>query len=114
MKTLHMSKTAGYGTEQDAWANFRTSQDWGVPAYIGCLVRMGDKYTRLTNLIKNPQNDQVGESITDTAQDLASYALIFICLYNEYVYRELNFDVMGGRGSYRGNHNPIGNPDAAA
>ena len=84
MKDLHIKKNAGYsGDSQDRWANFRMSESFGVSAVLGCLVRMSDKFIRIQNLIKNPNNEQVGEAITDTLMDLASYALITICLINE-------------------------------
>lgn len=85
MKDLHIRKNAGYAGQDnvDAWANFRMSQSFGVSPFLGCLVRMSDKYIRVSNLIKNPENEQVGESIKDTLMDLASYALIAYCLYDE-------------------------------
>ena len=84
---MHLDKNAGYGSAADAWSNFRSSERWGVPAYIGCLIRMSDKYQRMQNLIADPSNDKVGESIIDTAMDLAAYALIFICLWQEELIR---------------------------
>lgn len=85
MEDIHKRKNAGYAGEgsMDPWANFRMSEAIGVSAFNGCLVRMGDKYTRVCNLAKNPDNEQVGESIHDTLIDLANYALIAICLYEE-------------------------------
>lgn len=85
MEDLHIRKNAGYsGAENpDAWANFRMAEQFGVSAFQGCLVRMSDKYIRVTNLVKNPANEQVGESIKDTLKDLAAYALIAICLLEE-------------------------------
>jgi hypothetical protein len=88
MSKLHLDKNAGYGSKSDAWSNFRLSEAWGVPAYIGCLVRMSDKYQRLQNLIIDPTNEKVGENIVDTAMDLAAYALIFVCLWNEYLMKQ--------------------------
>jgi len=84
MKDLHIRKNAGYaGDNPDPWANFRMSEMLGTPAHIGCLIRLSDKWIRVTNLIKNPDNDQVGENIKDTLFDLAAYALITVCLYEE-------------------------------
>jgi len=88
MSKMHLAKNAGYGSKHDAWSNFRSSEGWGVPAYIGCLIRMSDKYQRMQNLIADPSNDQVGESIIDTAMDLAAYALIFVCLWQEELIRQ--------------------------
>lgn len=85
MKELHIKKNAGYAgiDNPDAWANFRMSEAFGVPAFLGCLVRLSDKYIRVTNLVKNPKNEQVGENIKDTLLDLAAYALIAVCLLDE-------------------------------
>ena len=47
------------------------------------MVRMSDKYIRVTNLMKTADNDQVGESLRDTLQDLAAYALIGDLLLDE-------------------------------
>lgn len=81
---LHQKKSAGYaGDSNDRWANFRVSSSFGISAFMGTLVRMSDKWIRTTNLVKNPKNEQVGENIKDTLLDLASYALIAICLLEE-------------------------------
>jgi len=81
----HRAKAAGYsGSDNpDTWTNFREAEGWGVSPLKGCLVRMGDKYRRVQNLMRNPANDRVGESIVDTLMDLANYALIAVCLYEE-------------------------------
>lgn len=84
MKKLHIVKNKGYsGDSSDRWANFRLSETFGISAFLGVMVRMSDKWIRITNLIKNPKNDKVGESIRDTLMDLASYALIAVCILDE-------------------------------
>lgn len=86
MEELHLAKSAGYsGDNEDCWANFRMSENFGVSAFLGCLIRITDKFIRIQNLVKNPSNDMVGESVRDTLFDLASYALIAICLWDESV-----------------------------
>jgi hypothetical protein len=84
-KRLHIKKNAGYSGKDnpDPWANFRMAESFGVSAFKGCLIRMSDKYIRVTNLVKNSENEQVGENIKDTLADLAAYALIAICLLEE-------------------------------
>ena len=84
MVLLHKNKNAGYsGDNPDTWANFRDSEEIGISAFMGCMIRLGDKRRRINNLLKNPDNNKVGESIKDTLADEAAYALIGICLYNE-------------------------------
>lgn len=85
MKGLHIKKNAGYSGKDnpDPWSNFRDAEKFGVSPVQGCLVRMSDKYMRLVNLLKDTENEQVGESILDTLADLAAYALIARCLIEE-------------------------------
>lgn len=84
MEEIHIAKNRCYaGDNPDPWANFRLSTGFGVSPLLGCLVRMSDKFIRVQNLIKNPANEKVGENIKDTLIDLASYALIAICLMEE-------------------------------
>lgn len=85
MEDIHARKNAGYSGEDsaDPWANFRMSELLGITPLEGCLVRMGDKYVRSCNLLRDPDNNQVSENITDTLIDLAVYSLIAICLYEE-------------------------------
>lgn len=85
MVATHKAKAAGYsGSDNpDTWANFREATAWGQTPLNGCLIRMGDKYRRVQNLRRDPDNDRVGESIKDTLRDLANYALIAVCLIIE-------------------------------
>lgn len=84
-KQLHVNKNAGYAgaDNPDPWANFRLSEAFGISPIDGVFVRMSDKYIRITNLRKDPNNERVGESILDTLRDLAAYALIAVCLISE-------------------------------
>lgn len=85
LEKMHVQKNAGYSgmDSEDPWRNFRFAELFGVSALKGCLVRMSDKYIRVSNLVRNEKNEQVGENIKDTLLDLASYALIAYCLYEE-------------------------------
>lgn len=85
IKSIHVRKSAGYaGADNlDTWANFRLSENFGVSAFKGCLIRLSDKFIRVSNLVRDAKNEQVGESIKDTLLDLASYCLIAICLLEE-------------------------------
>jgi len=85
--SLHTRKNSGYAGigATDPWANFRTAEWFDVTAYVGCLIRMGDKVKRIENLYDNPSADQVNESIKDTLQDLAVYCIVAICLLKEEV-----------------------------
>jgi len=85
MIDLHVRKSAGYAGKDnlDPWENFRTSTLFGVEPWRGALVRAGDKWTRLTNIVQNPENDQIGEGIESEGMDLAAYMVIISVLYAE-------------------------------
>lgn len=82
---LHQAKNAGYAGigATDPWANFREAKRFGVTPFIGVMIRLSDKYIRISNLIKNPEADQVNESIVDALFDMAIYCLIAICIWEE-------------------------------
>ena len=84
-RELHKRKNAGYSgvDNPDPWHNFRACNAFGISAVDGCITRMCDKYQRYLNVSSNPYNEQVHESINDTLEDLAAYALILVCLLRE-------------------------------
>jgi hypothetical protein len=55
----------------------------GIPAWKGCAVRIGDKFSRLMSFLKQEELKVKDESIRDTLIDLANYALICAILYEE-------------------------------
>lgn len=85
MRSLHIRKNAGYAghDQDDPWLNFRGSVKWNVPPEIGVLIRLGDKYIRTVNLRRDPNNEQVGESLLDSLADFAAYAFIEVCIEEE-------------------------------
>lgn len=85
MEEIHKAKSAGYSgkANPDPWANFRKAELLGVPAWKGCLIRLSDKFSRMTSLVSDPSNDECGENLKDTLIDLSAYALIAICLIQE-------------------------------
>jgi hypothetical protein len=85
LKEVHTKKSAGYAgaDNTDAFANFRLSSNFGVTPFHGCLIRLSDKYSRIGNIVSDPKNEMLGETVKDNLLDLASYALIAYCLYEE-------------------------------
>lgn len=70
-------KNGDYAEEDRPFANFETAPLCGVSVERGILVRMSDKFRRVSNLIDTPGCEKVrDESIGDTLSDLANYALI--------------------------------------
>jgi len=78
---LHDKKAADYGTDADPFANVRASAGWGIPPWLGVLVRMGDKIARLQQFAR--KGTLVNESAEDSLLDLAVYSLINIVLLRE-------------------------------
>jgi hypothetical protein len=78
---LHDQKQADYGRDSDPFANVRASTEWGIPAWQGAMIRANDKIRRLqTFAIKG---ELANESVVDAFMDLAVYAIIARCLYEE-------------------------------
>lgn len=65
---LYKKKNAAYGNSFGD-----TYKKLGI---ISAVTRISDKYNRLCNLAKNKDIDNLGESIEDTLQDLAAYAIM--------------------------------------
>lgn len=78
---LHERKQVDYGTQGDPFANVRASEGFGVPAWVGALIRLNDKVTRLKNFAE--KGELANESAEDSMMDIAVYALISLILYRE-------------------------------
>ena len=80
---LHDRKQADYGRGDDPFANVRSSTEWGVPAWVGAMIRLNDKVRRLQTLAT--KGALANEAATDSLQDIAVYALIALVLYEQEV-----------------------------
>ena len=78
---LHDAKQKDYGSEADPFANVRASLAWGIPGWVGALVRLGDKVVRLQSFAR--KGILANESAKDSMMDIAVYALISLVLYEE-------------------------------
>jgi len=77
----HSQKQADYGQDNDPFANIRASQEFGVPPWVGAVIRLNDKVTRLKSFIKN--GTLKNEPIADSFRDIAVYSLIAWILFEE-------------------------------
>tara|TARA_Y100000022_G_scaffold64057_1_gene54973 strand:- start:3342 stop:3707 length:366 start_codon:yes stop_codon:yes gene_type:complete len=84
MRKTHNAKRHDYASVEDVFANFRTCEMGGIPAWKGCCVRLGDKFSRIMGFAKKELLQVKDESIKDTLIDMANYALIALILYEEY------------------------------
>ena len=83
---LHDKKQIDYGTSGDPFANVRGSQEWGIPPWIGAMVRANDKMHRLQQFAR--KGFLANESVKDSLLDLAVYSLIALVLLEEEEERE--------------------------
>jgi len=94
MRALSTRKQADYGRSADPFANVRASEDFGIPGWIGSVMRMNDKMRRLQTASRktlrkhySPNGNIVvtldNEPLTDSLIDIAVYALISLVLYEE-------------------------------
>jgi hypothetical protein len=67
---LYERKNRAYG---NSFSN--TYKKLGI---VSAVTRLSDKYERLCNLVKEPQIDDLGESIEDTLRDMASYCIMSV------------------------------------
>jgi len=78
---LHKRKSSDYGRTHDPFANVRASEDFGIPGWVGCAVRMNDKMRRLQAAAQG--STMQNESIEDSFYDLAVYSVIGLVLYRQ-------------------------------
>ncbi len=78
---LHDKKQADYGTPEDPFANVRAQGDWGLPAWVGVMMRAGDKMKRLQKVARGGKLEN--ESVQDSFKDLAVYTIIALVMWEE-------------------------------
>ena len=78
---MHDRKQADYGRGDDPFANVRASSDFGVPAWVGCMIRANDKMRRIQTAAQG--STLQNEGVEDSLMDLAVYALIALVLFRE-------------------------------
>lgn len=78
---MHDRKQEDYGKGDDPFANVRSSTEWGLPGWVGAMVRLNDKVRRLQSL--RTKGSLANESALDSFLDIAVYALIAHVLYEQ-------------------------------
>ena len=79
IKEIHSKKSSDYGDTE--FANIRSSQDFGIKAWIGAMVRLNDKVKRIQQYITKGNLNY--ESIRDSLIDISVYAIIATVLFDE-------------------------------
>lgn len=89
MKRIHNMKNADYSAGEDPLSNFRIIERMGIPAWMGIVVRLTDKLSRIMQLTRKTLEGREAavkdETIKDTLLDAANYSLLCIVLYEEWV-----------------------------
>ncbi len=83
LEELHNRKGHDYSGDDDRSSNFYLTEQMGIPAWKGCLVRMSDKFARLCQFAKTEELKVKDESVIDTLKDMAVYSLLCIMLFEE-------------------------------
>lgn len=78
---LHDRKQADYGKVDDPFANVRAAEEWGVPEWVGAMIRATDKVRRLQTYAR--RGTLANEGVEDAFMDLAVYAVIALVLFEE-------------------------------
>jgi hypothetical protein len=81
MRELHLRKGADYGRDDDPFANITASEQWGIPAWQGAMMRGTDKIVRLQSYART--GTLANEGAEDALIDLACYAVIALTLLRE-------------------------------
>lgn len=79
---LHNKKVQDYGEILASEGNLRASEELGIPAYKGILIRMNDKMNRLKKFARD--GSLACESVEDSFMDLANYSLLACILFERY------------------------------
>jgi len=83
MKSVYEAKDSDYSATGLPMGNLRKCEEAGIDAWRGCLVRIGDKMSRLENFLKEKEYLVISEKAEDTVVDLANYAILMSCLLEE-------------------------------
>lgn len=81
MQETHDRKQQDYGTKGDEYANLRSAEHFGIPAWVGTLIRQLDKIKRIQSFVK--KGKLVNESVEDSLLDNAVYSVLAYVLYME-------------------------------
>jgi hypothetical protein len=83
MQAVYEAKDNDYSATDLPMGNLRKCEEAGIDAWRGCLVRIGDKMSRLENFLKEKEYLVISEKAEDTVIDLANYAILMSCLIEE-------------------------------
>jgi len=89
-------KGADYG-DKDSLANLHASEKFGIPPWIGVLLRNNDKWNRIINLCDGHSPAVKDEGLRDTLLDHAAYDLLAYILHEEAGGTDFRKELWGAR-----------------
>jgi hypothetical protein len=81
LDALQRKKGADYGSGVDPLANLRASAMFGIPPWMGAIVRLNDKINRISSFARKGSLEN--ESVEDSLRDIAVYSIHALRLYQE-------------------------------
>lgn len=81
VQAMHDKKSKDYGRAVDPYANVRASDAFGIPGWVGALIRQNDKMRRLQKFAQDGY--LANESVEDSLLDNIVYGIIALALYRE-------------------------------
>lgn len=81
---LYSAKQSDYGRDESPFANVEASEDFGVPSWVGTMIRANDKMRRVqkaaSQAVRGEEISLRNEGLEDSLLDLAVYSLIGLVL----------------------------------
>jgi hypothetical protein len=78
---MRKRKGADYGTENDPLADIRSSEQFGIPAWVNAVLRIQQKMFRMMSFVR--RGNLINESVEDSLLDLVVYGIHALRLYRE-------------------------------
>lgn len=91
MAELHSRKNHDYAGTSDPLKNLRACKRLELDPFMGVMVRLQDKWSRLEEFVKSGTLMVKNESVKDTLMDNAVYSILAIILYEEQEKEELDY-----------------------
>jgi len=83
MEELHSRKNHDYAGASDPLKNLRACERLNIEPFMGVMIRLQDKWSRLEEFVKSGKLIVKSESVVDTLLDNAVYSILAIILYEE-------------------------------
>jgi hypothetical protein len=81
VQEMHDRKSRDYGREKDPYYNIRGSEEFGIPAWVGAVLRANDKMKRLQLAAQG--GTLANEGVEDSLLDMITYLTIALDCYRK-------------------------------